>query len=322
MSSKAKHAPPAAKRCDFIAVSDFHLCDSSPVCRTDDVFETSLKKLRFIVDYSKELGCPILDAGDLFHKWKVSNRFLNEVIEILKDVSYVTVPGNHDLKYHNLSNIKDTSLGILKAAGSVQFEESPENYISLEIGGSRYIRVHCFPWGCDLDYEAEYKDHFINIALMHRPISLKKVAHVKTNSAKKIQSRMAAQGFPIVISGDYHIPLTLRGSSATGELLVNGGGVMRLNADEIDKKPVFYKVCVETMTATPVEFPIEDCISRTHISRREDLENGNLDYIEIISSQKSNNKTLDFEKELEEVMYEHDATEEVKTEVYRLTDTE
>ena len=324
MKSKAKHVQLVDKQCDFIATSDFHLCDTAPVCRTDNVFESSLSKLRFIVQHAKENDCAILDGGDFFHKWKISNRFINEIIPILRDVTFITTPGNHDLKYHNISNIKDTSLGVLREAGAVQFEITPDKPILVSCNDPYKCDcyIHCFPFGTDLDFTVERSKGIFNIAIIHKPISMRKVKHVKTSSAKKILSKMAAQGFDLVISGDYHIPLALSLPGPPGALLVNGGGVMRLNADEIDKKPVFYKIYLDEMEAIPVEFPIEDVIQRTHITRKEDLENDNLDYIEIIASQKSNNKTLDYQKELEDVMNEVDAIKSVRTKVYELSDME
>jgi hypothetical protein len=79
-----------------IITADIHLRDTQPKCRKDNFFLAQEKKIEWLFRVQGELKhIPILDAGDLFHKWNSSpyleawgiNRF---------DNNFITVPGNHE----------------------------------------------------------------------------------------------------------------------------------------------------------------------------------------------------------------------------------
>ena len=60
------------KKAIAIITADLHLRDTIPVCRVDNYLEAQNKKLAFIKDSVLKNNCPLIVAGDVFHKAKSS----------------------------------------------------------------------------------------------------------------------------------------------------------------------------------------------------------------------------------------------------------
>ena len=107
------------KEATAILTADIHLRDDIPVCRTDDFILTQAKKLDFISALQKQHSCPVLMAGDIFHKWKASPYLLAFAIEHFPKNS-IAIAGQHDLPQHNFSNFDKSGLHVLEKAEIVK----------------------------------------------------------------------------------------------------------------------------------------------------------------------------------------------------------
>ena len=252
------------RQASAILTGDIHLREDTPTCRTDDFFAAQEKKIEFLYELQKEHNCEILDAGDLFHKYKSSPFLLKWAIENMPDI--VTVPGNHDLPAHNLDDIHKSDLGVLYAAG-VATVLAPEYDESPHICGLRRktYEVWGFPWG------KKIKPPTGNFG--HRKVALN---HVLTYTGRRLWPGMKADGatkilkanpdYDLIVTGHNHLPFAIE---YEGRWLVNPGSLTRQTADQIDHKPRVYLWYEEDNTVEPVYLPVEkDVISREHIDKK------------------------------------------------------
>ncbi len=235
---------------DLIIVSDIHLREDIPICRTDDFIKAQWDKLDFISELQKEHNCPVVHGGDLFHHWKPSPFLLSETIKHLPDQFY-TVYGNHDLPQHNIELKEKCGIYTLEQAGKLKVLEG----------------VH---WG-QLPKKAS-----ITVTKSNGEKSRILVWHVFTYKGKEPWPGCTApkgakllKKYPtidLIITGDNHQPFI---EEYDDRLLINPGSLSRQRSSEIHK-PRVYLWNADTNIAIPVFLPIEqDVISREHLEKEE-----------------------------------------------------
>ena len=97
-----------------ILAADLHLEESTPVSRTDDYLAAQLRKLEFLqILRDQNGGCPILCAGDIFNKWKVSPWLAAWAYSHLPE-GIITVPGNHELPMHSVEEFEKSILHLME----------------------------------------------------------------------------------------------------------------------------------------------------------------------------------------------------------------
>ena len=248
--TKIKKVPSA------IFISDTHLREDCPVCRTDNSWEAQSKKFQFIKSLQEKYQCPVLIPGDIFHHWKPSPFLLSWAIEHLPN-NIIAIPGQHDLPQHNIELINKSGLFVLKKAGKIKILSERE---TINIGNS--ILIYGYPYGSKL-HEIEKNSSFIKIAMCHI------LTWVKTPPFPGCEARdgnsllKKLKGFDVVLVGDNHQPFVIEND---GRILISPGSVMRMTADQVNHKPRIYLWYAETNTVESVYLPIKDnVISREHI---------------------------------------------------------
>ena len=238
-----------------IILADLHLRASQPICRTDDFWETQIKKLWWLRDFHTTIGdhIPILCAGDIFHGSNTSPKLVNMTIDCLPNMT--SVPGNHDLPAHNYKKLHESGYATLNKAGRV-FDKNPYDEINLEF----------FPYGFELTpHECTNK---INIALVHHFVYKgRKPFPGQLTGVKSILKKL--KGYQLVITGDNHIPFTYQ---TDNQLLINPGCFSRQKASEANIKPRIYLWYAKDNSFEIEYIPIEDpkkVISRKHIEQIE-----------------------------------------------------
>ena len=246
------------KKADAILAADLHLMERTPICRTDDFIQAMIDKLRFINDLVCKHECPLLIAGDIFDKSKVSPELTSLALEELT-ASYA-IPGNHDLLEKTFKNIKKCSFNVLVKAHNVKMIKSSKNFIdfdNFELSGA--------PFGEEV-YTAPLNDNKKSVLLLHEMIHKDKPIHKDMNSTKAI-SLLKRYNYDLIVTGDNHEPFTVE---YEGRLLVNCGSMMRIRADQINYKPCVWLWYADTNTVEPVYLPIEEgVVIRTHIEKKE-----------------------------------------------------
>lgn len=296
---------------DAIICGDIHLRDDTPQCRTDDFQAAQWRKIDWLAGLQQEHGCPVLDAGDLFHRWKVSSELVVKAFHHLP-VEMYTVPGNHELPNHNLSLIEKSGLGVLKVSERIRVLDA--GVMARPFPCTAH--VHPFPWGFKTEPLLGRK----NEAAVDRNIAL---CHVMTYTGRNpwpgctdeeagaMLKRL--KGFDLVITGHNHKPFVIEHE---GRLLVNPGSLMRQAGDQADHRPRVYFWYSETNSVEEVFVPIDEgVVSRVHLAVVEDKE----ERLEAFVSRLKGDWEigLSFERNLEEFFNQNRVRTPVKNLVWR-----
>ena len=212
----------------YVCCADLHLRPDKPPCRTESPEEwvdNQLRKLSFILEFAANHSAQVLIAGDVCHRatgWP--SWFFARVIATFKawPVSVFVTPGQHDLPYHQLSQLKRSNLGVLLEAGAV-------------VDNMRGVAG--FAWGEDIQQE-EASDAVLAVAHLM-------VLKSKKDAAYPGQVELAAMAkdllkrFPeydLVVTGDNHQPFA---EKYRRQWLVNPGSMTRQRTTETHT-PGFY----------------------------------------------------------------------------------
>lgn len=101
---------------DAVIVGDVHLSDHAPSSRRNTYATEILDKIAFCSTKARELGVPLVFAGDIFHlkaPTRNSHWLVQATHEALQGVRTFIVPGNHDMQGDRLSTLKKQPLGVL-----------------------------------------------------------------------------------------------------------------------------------------------------------------------------------------------------------------
>ena len=214
-----------------LLIADLHLSHKPPISRIDNWYESMVKgmgQLRALWDIHRKV--PIICAGDIFDKWNPNPELINLAIRYLPNM--YAVPGQHDLAWHNYSDIKKTGYWTLVESGVITNLE-PDNPV--EIGT---IRLWGFPWGFDLQPPKNPHDLITEIAVVHKYLWMKGTGHHNASDKAKVQN-IRINGFDLVVSGDNHISFYSRflGEDKGRPDFYNCGSFFRRKQDEKDHKP-------------------------------------------------------------------------------------
>ena len=247
------------KNATAILCADLHLRDDQPICRSDNYFLVQAIKIGFIRELQCEHGCPVIVAGDIFHKSKPSPFLLAWAIENLPN-NMIVIPGQHDLPSHNLDLIEQSGLHVLEAAGRVILTEGQSHAVGDPEHTSAVL--YGYPYGAELRGLRRKSEHR-RIAVCHT-LTWKKekpFPGCQADSATKLLKKL--NGFDLVVVGDNHQSFAV---THEGRFLINPGSMMRMTADQKEHKPRVYLWDAETNETEAVFLPIEKgVISRQHI---------------------------------------------------------
>lgn len=99
----------------ILACGDIHLSGKNPPERKDDLTIGQWDKVEYIVHIANYHNVPIICTGDVFQTPIVSHKIMSRLGEILNKLNnpFYFIFGNHDLQYHNLDMLDQTSLGVM-----------------------------------------------------------------------------------------------------------------------------------------------------------------------------------------------------------------
>lgn len=244
MSSKNKK--PVA-----ILTADTHLREDQPVARMDDYQISQFTKFEFLLKEAKRLKVPIFHGGDIFDKAKCSKGFENKIIDIINQyqVELNIIPGNHDLPYHKLSELDNSSLGILSRNNFVHvFQNELDKVYHFAFPSFILGMVHTFL----------YKEKEDGISIDGKFLGSKAKTFLKKHSE-----------CDVILSGDNHQHFIIE---EKGRLLINPGSMMRMTANQEGFSPYFI-ILYEDQSYKVEEFPFEvGIINRDHLEKKENYD--------------------------------------------------
>lgn len=249
------------RKASAILVSDLHIREKTPICRTDDYLKAAEHKYKWLSELQQEHDCPILCGGDVFDHWRPSPWLMAWALRNLPD-NIMTIPGQHDLPAHNLENIDRSGIQVLSDAKKITLITDP-NKDFCNIGKYEVVG---YPWGAPWNTMVEG----LKIALIHYGVYEDKPhypgAENSGGTAKSVIKKLS--GFDLILSGDNHLSFTCK---VGNQLLVNPGSFMRTTASQADFKPSVYLWYADTNTMERVFVPIEkNVICRDHIDSVEE----------------------------------------------------
>lgn len=240
-----------------ILTADWHLRDTTPICRTDDFWKAQWDKVMHIVELQNRYNCPIIHAGDLFHTWKTSPfllsttmEYFNRFTEVRNGPAFITVYGNHDLPQHNIDLFQRSGMNTLATAGKIVIMENghwgetvPMDSFLLQnlLGGT------------------EFKD----VAVWHKftYTGAKPWPGCQDPTAEQILRKFPE--YRLIVTGDNHTPFVVKYKD---RILVNPGSITRQTADQAEHSPRVYFWYSEDNSVKPILLPFqEDVITREHL---------------------------------------------------------
>lgn len=288
------------KKPDFIITGDWHLRDDIPICRIDDYQKAQWCAMDFIADLQSKYHCPVLQPGDVLHRWKPSPWLLSQAL--LHMPSIYAVAGNHDLPKHQIDLLYKSGFETLKLANKISCHKMVEKGKAI---------IYGFPYGQKL-VNHKHKEGYRNIAVAHTMVWKKDLPYpgCTAGDAKSLLKKM--ESYSVVITGDNHEAFV---EEYEGRLLVNCGSLMRMTAAQVDHKPRVYLYYIEDNTIEEVLIPIEEgVISREHL----DIEEERSERISAFVSRLDDDWDvgLDFPKNMEEFFGKNEVKKSVKNLVW------
>lgn len=224
-----------------ILCSDIHLSAKPPIARAGepDWFKAMARPLRELRELGAKHEAPILCAGDIFHKWNSPPELISFAIEHLPKM--YAIPGQHDLPLHSLEDIRKSAYWTVVKAGVVKnLPMGTDGTLVNTPAGHGLIRAFAFPWGVDI-HPLRVRREEVNIALIHRYVWSDSLnSYPGAPAEQRLRTyRPTLRGYDIAAFGDNHKPFM----GYCGECrVVNHGGLMRRNSDEIEHRPAVYLV--------------------------------------------------------------------------------
>lgn len=263
----------------MIAAADLHLTDKLPKAvdmPLDNFIDVQLDALEWLFDLALEDSDQLLlVAGDWWDYatpgWKLFNRILELVRKAIdRGLVIVTIPGQHDLLYHNIKSMPNTSIQALATAFPDRFWALLSSTWELRVPPGRIGRVQIYgcPFGA-APAKPKKKERTLNILLWHHLVvqSLDKKA-VKQQGAMVGWLLRNHSSYDLIITGDNHKRFDVTLNSKT---LINPGAFLPTDADQQNFKSAVYqiKVAKGKIHHKPILVPQAKHvkISRDHISK-------------------------------------------------------
>jgi DNA repair exonuclease SbcCD nuclease subunit len=256
-----------------ILLSDIHLMDRNPVCRTDNLVKEQFQKLSYVFDYANKNGMIILQAGDLFDRprsWELLHKFILLAMEY--DYEFKTIFGQHDMIFRD----KETSncMNILRNAG----------YLNVLSNTPSFIKDNVAVYGCSYGEEIPKPDikGTKNILVIHKEIGKEAstIGDLEISSAS-IFLRTHPE-FDLILCGDIHEKFFYE---LKGRYILNTGMMLRKDVTQIDHKPCFAVLDLNTWKITWENIPCEDnVISREHIDVKQERTELMNDFVQGLNS--------------------------------------
>jgi len=196
-----------------------------------------LKEIREIQFLNND--CPVLCAGDIFHRWNSPPELINFAIENLPD-NFYAIPGQHDLPLHNYDDIKRSAYWTLVKSGNINYMH-PDTPTKTEDDTKKQSMISFgYPYGHKIKSVKHRTDDYILIALIHEYCWIKGTSY--PNAPKENMLRLQGKniinnrhlGYDVIVYGDNHIDF----STKIGKTEIwNCGSLMRRNADQLEYAP-------------------------------------------------------------------------------------
>jgi hypothetical protein len=215
-----------------ILCSDIHLSHKPPVARSAEPnWYYAMVRPLLEIDRLREVygGVPVVCAGDIFDHWKSPPELINFAIQWLPASMYA-IPGQHDLAYHSLEDIKKSAYWTLVQSGTI---ENLSEGIPIAAGDDGYLHLWGVPWNCKIpDTDGMMEEGEIHLAVIHAYNWMKGKSYPGAPvEGRCIQWQKKLKAFTASVFGDNHKGFMF------GKHMMNCGTLMRRKIDERSYHP-------------------------------------------------------------------------------------
>lgn len=281
---------------NILCTSDWHFRKDTPICRTDDFFETQIKTLKQIRDIALEHNAIIIHGGDIFHRARPRQAQILEtyLFNIFKDCEIIFIPGNHDLKNNNEQTIETTSDGVISKF---------ENWTLLQ----KPTIKDC------LFYFAKITD--FNFGMFHKYCEKEKLPPFMNGIIAKDLLPTINNDYEIdlIVCGDNHHHFSLKLNNQT---LINPGCITRQTANMKDYQPVVYLYNINTKETKTINLLDNDVnvVSVKHLTKQNERDNRIDTYIN--SLDKNMYIELSFEDNIKDKIIKNKISKKIAEKIY------
>lgn len=239
------------KRPDLILTADWHIRHTHPRCRTDNfVEESQWSAVDQVTELQKECDCPVVVAGDLFHKAHSPNWLITQCIYHFPDHLYA-IYGDHDPPNKRMEAIEKSNIETIRQAGAVHVLENTHWGKEIE----------------DVSFDPEGLEDR-KVAVTHRFVW--DGENWPWPDCNEMTARQMLEAYPeydLIVTGDYHKGFVYE---MDGRLLVNPGCLTRQVADYKDYRPRVYLWYADTNKIRPWYLKTNtESVSWEHIEQQE-----------------------------------------------------
>ena len=258
-----------------ICSGDWHCWLEPPAARANepDWPGALVRPIREISDIQDKYTCPVLIAGDLFHRYNPPPELLWRVLSVFPSYhgrfATYAVPGQHDLRLHNLKDICHTAYGLLANLGKIEDLSVWNRQASLPGG----FDLFGFGWGQEITPPGG--NSRLKVCLIHKYLwTGKNDGFPGAPEDGLVHNIEALSGYDVVISGDNHNSFYKRIQNGSGRIqtFYNPGSLHRRNSDQIGHHPqvgllhedgsiTTYFLNISKDVFTPTETPSETPVS-------------------------------------------------------------
>lgn len=223
-----------------ILCSDIHLSHKAPIARSaePDWYAAMARPLMELNHLGHEYRVPIVCAGDVFDHWKSPPELINFAIKYIPKGMYA-VPGQHDLAYHSIEDIRKSAYWTLVEAGVI--ENLPYGTPIVDLTSKIELLLWGFPWGFENnrvtdsvpgDFVSTKKEPPVQLAVVHAYNWMKGKSYPGAPvKGRCIKWRERFKDYTASVFGDNHKGFTF------GKHMMNCGTFMRRKIDEIKYHP-------------------------------------------------------------------------------------
>jgi len=131
---------------NFVFCTDPHVTNIKPRSRVDNYYETIMRKLDWVVNFTNENNAHLLLGGDIVDSYTAHPEVVNKIaqsLSLLKKQAF-SIIGNHDIYGHNYEVINQVILGTLYNSGLLKLLTMTPLVISdgklnIQLSGANYV---------------------------------------------------------------------------------------------------------------------------------------------------------------------------------------
>jgi predicted phosphodiesterase len=234
---------------------------------------------------------------------------VNLALRELPDNIYA-VPGQHDLPYHSIDDIRKSAYWTLVEAGKITNIENGTP-IAVKLPQTTF-RVHGFPFGCPLKPCQKDDSATMDIAIIHEYCWQGRACYPGASEDKNVEAHRAnASTYDVLVFGDNHIP---HEDFSKDPIVFNCGGFYRRTIDEVDYRPSV-GILYSDKTIRREYVPVDEDV---FVARQESpvLDQNISDFVKYLANTTTN--PLDVEEVIRHYIVTHEVPEPVQIEISRL----